>query len=78
MARVKVAWRDGRFDGTQLPSVMWICSACYGLFVDISGSLYCTQYDRHQIVRTSLTGATGALTIVAGNWKPGKLDEHAR
>ena len=55
------------FDGTQLPSVMWICSACYGLFVDISGSLYCTQYDRHQIVRTSLTGATGALTIVAGN-----------
>ena len=55
------------FSGTQLPSVMWICSACYGLFVDISGSLYCTQYDRHQVVSTSLSGATSTLTIVAGN-----------
>ena len=54
------------FDGTQLPSVMSICSACYSVFVDISGSLYCSQYDHHKVVSTSLSSTTGTLTIVAG------------
>ena len=46
--------------------VMSVGSACFGLFVDISNSLYCSMYSLHQVVVKPLNSGTDALTVVAG------------
>jgi hypothetical protein len=50
---------------TSIP-VMNVSSACYGLFVDISNTLYCSMSDLHQVVKRSLDDNTMTLTTVAG------------
>ncbi|CAF1386503.1 unnamed protein product [Adineta steineri] len=37
--------------------VMNINSSCYGLFVDINDTLYCSMYDHHQVLKRSLNDA---------------------
>ena len=34
--------------------VMYPCSQCYGLFVDIKSNIYCSINDKHQVVAQSL------------------------
>jgi hypothetical protein len=46
-------------------SVMNISSSCYGLFVDIGDTLYCSM-SSHQVVTKSLNSVTNILTTVAG------------
>ena len=54
-------------NGTRLSSPMPSCSTrCYGMFVDVMDNLYCSQYDKHQVLRRSLLVESSAVTIVAG------------
>jgi hypothetical protein len=53
-------------NGTLISSSFFLCSQCYGLFVDVDDHLYCSVYERHQVVRQSLESSSGSLTIVAG------------
>ncbi len=46
--------------------VMSVWGACYGLFVDISNTLYCSLRDRHQVVKKWLDDGTLMSVIVAG------------
>ena len=50
--------------------VMHNVSKCFGLFVDINDTLYCSMYDRHQVVKRLLNDSTMALTTVAGTGIP--------
>ncbi|CAF1367096.1 unnamed protein product [Adineta steineri] len=38
-------------------TVMNVNSSCYGLFVDINDTLYCSMYLRHQVVKRSLSSS---------------------
>ena len=55
---------------TSVP-VMYINSSCYGLFVDISNSLYCSMHFEHKVVKRWLDDDDDdddtILTTVAGN-----------
>ena len=53
-------------NGTQLSAPMFACSSCYGLFVDISNDLYCSQKNLHQVVKKSWNNPSSVLQIVAG------------
>jgi hypothetical protein len=39
---------------------------CYGLFIDISNNLYCSQQYEHQVIRKSLMNPSVMLSIVGG------------
>jgi hypothetical protein len=43
-----------------------VSSSCYGLFVDINDTLYCSISSSHQVVTESLNSVSNMLTIVAG------------
>lgn len=51
--------------------VMNISTSCYGLFVDISNTLYCSIRDHHQVLTKWLNDNTSTVTTVAGNGSPG-------
>jgi hypothetical protein len=62
---------NGRVDKWTLNSntsvpVMYVNSACFGLFVDINDNLYCSMYNHHQVVKKWLSDITNTSTIVAG------------
>jgi hypothetical protein len=62
---------NGRVDKWTLNSntsvpVMYVKSHCFGLFVDINNTLYCSMGDHHQIVKKWLNDNINASTIVAG------------
>jgi hypothetical protein len=42
--------------------IMSICSACYGLFIDTSDTLYCSTTSLHQVVARSLNSNGNTLT----------------
>jgi hypothetical protein len=46
--------------------VMNITGNCYGLFVSINNTLYCSLTDLHQVVTRSLDDVSNTLRIVAG------------
>jgi hypothetical protein len=46
--------------------VMYVSSPCYGLFVDVNNTLYCSQYHLHQVVSKSLNSTSNITTIIAG------------
>jgi hypothetical protein len=46
---------------------MYVGSACYGLFVDINNTLYCSLQDLDQVVTKSLNSDSNIAIIVAGN-----------
>ena len=62
-------------NGTRLSSIFFHCSRCGGLFVDVNNHLYCSAYDRHQVLRQSLTDPSSVLTIVAGTGCQGSTAE---
>ena len=62
---------NGRVDmwtwnGTNSTSVMYPSQACYGLFIDINNSLYCSIYSLHQVAKNSLNNYINTPVIVAG------------
>ncbi|CAF4450491.1 unnamed protein product, partial [Adineta steineri] len=54
-------------------TVMNVNGSCYGLFIDISDSLYCTLKTLHQVVKLLLNNGTTIPTIAAGNGSAGSL-----
>jgi hypothetical protein len=50
---------------TSIP-VLYFNSSCWGLFVDINDTLYCSVYSQHQVVKKWLNDSTNTSTIVAG------------
>ena len=48
-------------------SIINTSSICYGLFVDLNNSLYCSMYSRHRIVRLRLN----VVETIAGNGSAG-------
>jgi hypothetical protein len=62
---------NGRVDKWTLNSntsvpVMYVKSYCYGLFVDINDTLYCSMGYQHQVVKKWLNDNINASTIGAG------------
>ncbi len=55
---------------TSVPEMM-VNQECYGLFVDIKDTLYCSIMDLHQVVARSLNSGSSTSTIVAGTHCPG-------
>jgi hypothetical protein len=55
--------------------VMNINSSCYGLFVDINNTLYCSMRDHHQIVKRWLYDSVIRSTMVAGTGKQGSASD---
>ncbi|CAF1248339.1 unnamed protein product [Adineta steineri] len=55
-------------------TVMNVSSRCYGLFVDINDTLYCSMFDHHQVVKRSLSNpATTSSRVAAGTGIRGPL-----
>ncbi|CAF1548766.1 unnamed protein product, partial [Adineta steineri] len=52
-------------------SVMSVPAACYGIFVDISNTLYCSTFSSHQVVKKWLNDSILTSTIVAGTGTAG-------
>ncbi len=50
---------------------MYIGAACYGLFVDINNTLYCSLHDLNQVVAKSLNNNSNTTIIVAGTNQSG-------
>jgi hypothetical protein len=46
--------------------VMYVCGACYGFFIDIKNTLYCSMFARHQVVSNSQTKTLNTWSIIAG------------
>jgi len=47
--------------------VMYVSSTCYGLFVDITNTLYCSMDVKCQVIKIWLDDQSNITTIVAGN-----------
>jgi hypothetical protein len=62
---------NGRVDkwtfntNTSVP-VMYVNSSCFGLFLDINDTLYCSMYNRDQVVKRWLNDETNTSTPAAG------------
>ena len=55
---------------TTVPEMM-VQQECFGLFVDINDTLYCSILDLHQVVAKSLRSGSNTSVIVAGAQCPG-------
>lgn len=54
-------------NATESTAVMNVTSQCYALFVDIDNNLYCSFYQKHQVVKQRLdTDGNVSQTIIAG------------
>ena len=53
-------------NGTGLSPLMFFCTQCAGLFVDLNNNLYCSTHYPHQVVSQSLDDPSNRMTIVAG------------
>ena len=51
--------------------VMYASDACFGLFVDLNNTLYCSMCSLHQVLKKSLDETLDPLTRVAGSGCPG-------
>jgi hypothetical protein len=47
-------------------AVMLVGQVCYGLFVDLNNTLYCSMRDLHQIIGKLLNATSDVLTVIAG------------
>jgi hypothetical protein len=50
---------------TSIPA-MYVKNQCYGLFIDISNTLYCSMYNQHQVASKSLNGNSSIWIVSAG------------
>ena len=63
-------------NGIRLSSPMSACSThCTGLFVDVRDNLYCSQWDRHQVVRRSLLVESSIMDMIAGTGCQGSTSD---
>ncbi|CAF3882100.1 unnamed protein product, partial [Adineta steineri] len=53
-------------NSTSSVAVMYMCGACYSLFIDISSTLYCTMYASHKVISQSLSTRLPIWSTVAG------------
>lgn len=60
-------------NGTSFSSLIYLSSGsrCFGLFVDITNNLYCSQQNQHQVVTKLLSDPSKIVNIVAGSGCPG-------
>ena len=58
-------------DSTNSTLIYSIDDACYGIFVDITNTLYCSLSDNHKVVKRWLGDNSNTSTIVAGTGSPG-------
>lgn len=56
-------WRANAINGS---SVAYVPGSCYGLFVDITDTLYCSMYSEHQVAAKSLNSVSNLWTFAAG------------
>ena len=62
---------DGRvaklsLNATSSVTAIYVNESCYGLFVDINSTIYCSLYNMHQVIKRSLLDNTTMLTVTAG------------
>ena len=55
-------------------TVMNVSSPCWGLFVDVNNTIYCSLYIEHRVVKQSLDEGVNKLETVAGNGSSGSRD----
>jgi hypothetical protein len=68
--------KAGRIDKWPLNSVSSVFITqfkkhCYGLFIDIHNTLYCSYFDQNQVVNIPLNDSTVEIAIVAGTGSTG-------
>ncbi|CAF3935554.1 unnamed protein product [Adineta steineri] len=61
------------FNTSNRVTVMNVNGSCYGLFIDINNTLYCSLKNLHQVVKLLLNNGTTTPTIAAGNGSAGSL-----
>jgi hypothetical protein len=54
---------------------MYVGQVCYGLFVDLNDTLYCSMRDLHQVVSKSLTNSSNLLTTFVGTGCSGSASD---
>jgi hypothetical protein len=52
---------------------IYTTSGCYGLFIDINNTLYCSYDSQHTVVKASLDSTSNTTVVVAGNGTYGSL-----
>ena len=57
-------------DGNSTPA-MHVGGRCFGLFVDMNDTLYCSLYDTHQVIAKSLGTDLNGTRVVAGTGSAG-------
>ena len=55
----------------QTTTIATVSHIIYGLFVDLNNTLYCSMFDGHQVVKTSLNSNSSTMTTVAGTGSVG-------
>lgn len=58
-------------NGSKMSPDIPLLMGCYSLFVDHTNTLYCSQYQEHQVIRQSLYLQSKVIDIVAGMGFPG-------
>lgn len=58
-------------NGNSMIPIMIVYSSCYGLFVDINDTLYCSIYEQNKVIKRSLNDNTNVLITAAGTDKAG-------
>lgn len=61
-------WASGSTNSTNILNVN---GSCYGLFVDVNDTLYCSLKDHHQIIKFSLNYDTNMTTVAGGSGSAG-------
>ena len=51
--------------------VLYTNGSCFGLFLDLNNTLYCSLKDRHLVIKSFLNHAINSTTIAAGNGSKG-------
>jgi len=62
----------------QTISIANVSGSCYGLFVDINNTLYCSMYYEDKIVKKWLNSNSSTMTTVAGNGTQGSASNLLR
>ena len=55
----------------QSTTVMFTNGNCFGLFIDLNNTLYCSLTNRHLVIKSFLDDGTNSTTIAAGNGSKG-------
>jgi hypothetical protein len=58
-------------NATSSVTVMYVSASCYGLFVDINDTLYCSMCNHYKVIKASLSSGPNISTLVAGNGTAG-------